>query len=161
MIIQYTHETPVSNLTLVADDDALLQLLLPNAVPGDHPEGRNAIIDLAIAQLDEYFAGKRFCFDLPLALHGTAFQEKVWQAVSEIPYGETASYADIAAAIERPRAVRAVGAANGANPIPLIIPCHRIIGKSGNLVGYGGGLELKRCLLDLEAKYTNSDTAPR
>ena len=104
----------------------------------------------AIRQLNAYFAGDLRRFELPLDLHGTAFQLRVWNALLQIPYGETRSYLQIARAIGSPAAVRAVGAANGANPIPIVVPCHRVIGSSGKLVGYGGGLPLKKRLLELE-----------
>jgi methylated-DNA-[protein]-cysteine S-methyltransferase len=106
-----------------------------------------------IRQLRLYFAGELQIFDLPLELVGTEFQKKVWAALVTIPYGETRSYTQIAAQIDAPRAVRAVGAANGRNPIPIVVPCHRVIGASGSLVGFGGGLKWKRLLLDLEAKH--------
>lgn len=108
-------------------------------------------------QLQAYFAGERFVFDLPLAPQGTPFQLKVWHTLQAIPYGETISYAELARRIENPRAVRAVGAANGSNPIPIIIPCHRVIGSNGALVGYGGGLHIKKMLLALEQKYHAGD----
>ena len=101
-------------------------------------------------QLGEYFSGKRKTFDYPLAPKGTEFQLAVWNALLEIPYGDTTTYAELARRIGRPSAVRAVGAANGANPIPIVVPCHRIIGTSGTLVGYGGGLDRKRWLLEHE-----------
>ena len=105
----------------------------------------------AADQLRAYFAGELREFDLPLAPRGTPFQLSAWAAVSAIPYGRTATYAEIAAAIGRPSACRAVGAANGRNPLPVIVPCHRVIGAAGALTGYGGGLDRKRSLLDLEA----------
>ena len=105
----------------------------------------------ACAQLDAYFAGELKNFDLQLMPKGTAFQELVWQALTEIPYGETWSYGQLAANIEKPGASRAVGAANGVNPIPVIIPCHRVIGASGKLTGFGGGIETKLFLLELES----------
>jgi methylated-DNA-[protein]-cysteine S-methyltransferase len=105
----------------------------------------------AADQLRAYFAGELREFDLPLAPRGTPFQRRVWDAVSAIPYGGTATYAETAVAIGRPSACRAVGAANGRNPLPVIVPCHRVIGAAGELTGYGGGLERKRSLLDLEA----------
>jgi methylated-DNA-[protein]-cysteine S-methyltransferase len=104
-------------------------------------------------QLEEYFRGERFDFDVPLRPHGTAFQLSVWEALQEIPYGETISYLDLANRIKKPQAVRAVGAANGANPLPIVIPCHRVIGHNGKLVGYGGGLEIKKHLLSMESLY--------
>ncbi len=106
----------------------------------------------AVDQLGRYFAGERVQFTCPLDLHGTLFQLKVWNALTRIPYGETRSYAEIAREIEHPSAVRAVGAANGANPIAIIVPCHRVIGSNGSLTGYGGGLPTKAWLLDLEKK---------
>jgi methylated-DNA-[protein]-cysteine S-methyltransferase len=104
-----------------------------------------------VRQLAEYFAGERTAFDLPLDPEGTEFQRDVWRALTEIPYGERSSYSDIARRIGRPEAVRAVGAANGANPIAVVIPCHRVIGRDGSLTGYGAGLPIKRWLLDFES----------
>jgi methylated-DNA-[protein]-cysteine S-methyltransferase len=111
---------------------------------------RNPLLLEAARQLRAYFAGALREFLLPLDIEGTDFQKRVWRQVVIIPYGETCSYLQIAAAIGSPRAVRAVGAANGANPVPIVIPCHRVIGANGKLVGYGGGLALKRRLLELE-----------
>ena len=108
------------------------------------------LIQKAVAQVKEYFAGKRKQFKLPLDMRGTEFQRAVWQALQNIPYGETRSYKEIAASIGRPKAVRAVGMANNRNPISIIVPCHRVIGHDGKLVGYGGGLPLKQHLLELE-----------
>jgi methylated-DNA-[protein]-cysteine S-methyltransferase len=105
-----------------------------------------------VGELEEYFAGQRERFDLPLAFGGTGFQREVWNALLTIPYGETVSYKELAERIGRPKAVRAVGAANGANPIPIIVPCHRVIGNDGSLTGFGGGLPLKRRLLELESR---------
>src|SRR5262245_41055183 len=117
----------------------------PAAVPGT-----SAVLELAAAQLAEYFAGERREFALPITARGTGFQERVWRALLAIPFGETCSYGEIARAIGRPAASRAVGAANGRNPISIIIPCHRVIGASGELTGYGGGMANKRWLLDHE-----------
>jgi O-6-methylguanine DNA methyltransferase len=103
-----------------------------------------------VRQLNEYFAGRRRRFDLPLDLRGTDFQKRCWRELLKIPYGETRSYADIARAIGNPAAVRAVGLANGQNPVAIVVPCHRVIGSDGSLTGYGGGLEIKRKLLELE-----------
>ena len=146
--------TPLGEVTIVADDDWLTELHLPGdaaVVPADAVEG-GPTVDRAAAQLPEWFAGERRHFDLPLAPVGTAFQRRVWAVLVSVPYGETATYGDIAAAIGQPTATRAVGAANGRNPIPLIIPCHRVIGSNGALVGYsgGGGVATKRYLLDVE-----------
>jgi methylated-DNA-[protein]-cysteine S-methyltransferase len=110
----------------------------------------------ACVQLDAYFAGELKNFDLQLMPKGTAFQELVWQALTEIPYGETWSYGQLAANIEKPGASRAVGAANGVNPIPVIIPCHRVVGASGKLTGFGGGIETKQFLLELESGHVAS-----
>ena len=112
--------------------------------------GELSLLHEAQAQLTDYFAGRRTAFDLPLDLRGTDFQRAVWEALLAIPYGETRSYGDIAAAIGRPRAARPVGQAVGANPVGVIVPCHRVIGSDGRLTGYGGGLDLKRALLRLE-----------
>ncbi|PWA13155.1 cysteine methyltransferase [Pueribacillus theae] len=103
-----------------------------------------------VYQLEEYFDGKRKSFDVPLDLKGTLFQESVWKALQNIPYGETVSYADVADKIGNPKAVRAVGAANGANPVMIVVPCHRVVAKSGQLTGFRGGLEMKKALLALE-----------
>jgi O-6-methylguanine DNA methyltransferase len=118
----------------------------PAAPLGAH----DARLDDLAGQLRAYFDGARPPFDMPLDLRGTPFQVAVWELVRRVGYGETRAYAQIAAALGRPAAVRAVGAANGANPVPIVVPCHRIIGRDGRLVGYGGGLELKRRLLELE-----------
>jgi len=126
-----------------------------------HPEGQAAdpcddahpVIRETLRQLGAYFAGGLKDFDLPLAPKGTEFQLAVWNALLKIPYGETRSYSDIARVVGRPAAVRAVGAANGSNPIAIIVPCHRVIGASGKLTGYGGGLPMKRMLLDLETEH--------
>ena len=112
-----------------------------------------ALSESAIEQLNEYFTGKRKDFDLPLAPSGTHFQQKVWAQLQKIPYGQTRSYKDIAQAVGSPKGFRAVGMANNKNPIAIVIPCHRVIGADGSLVGYGGGLDMKQSLLDLEKKY--------
>lgn len=117
---------------------------------GDDAQETTALTDRAFEQLLEYFRGQRCVFDLPLSAKGTAFQEAVWNALLEIPYGQTLSYGELAARIGRPRAARAVGGANNKNPIGILIPCHRVIGANGTLVGYAGGLELKRQLLSIE-----------
>ncbi len=113
-------------------------------------DDRHPILTQAVTQLGEYFSGQRNEFELPLAATGTAFQNKVWRALMTIPYGETWSYQDLADAIGSPKAVRAVGMANGKNPISVVVPCHRVIGKSGKLTGYAGGVERKQRLLALE-----------
>ena len=115
----------------------------------------NPLLTKAVDQLRAYFAGELRDFDLTLDLQGTQFQRRVWEELLNIPYGETRSYSFVANHIGAPKAVRAVGAANGQNPIPIVVPCHRVIGAGGSLVGYGGGLPLKRLLLDLEARHSN------
>ena len=148
-----TLSTPVGELTLTADPDgALTGLYLPNHPPDTHGwERDDALLEPARRQLTEYFAGERTEFDLELRPTGAPFQKQVWDALLRIPYGETASYGEIAREIGHPTAFRAVGAANGQNPIAIIVPCHRVIGSNGSLTGYGGGLPTKRALLDLEA----------
>lgn len=145
------YHSPFGDMELTYEEDAVtaLKMAAKKAV-GEAPEG----LALAVFQeLDEYFQGKRKTFDIPLRTHGTAFQEKVWAALREIPYGETRSYRDIAEAIGHPKAYRAVGMASNANPIFIIVPCHRVIGSDGSLTGYGGGLPMKKALLSLEKKH--------
>jgi methylated-DNA-[protein]-cysteine S-methyltransferase len=144
MTIYSELNSPIGTLLLTGDGDALTGLYMDR-----EPSGRRDDAALAHArdQLDAYFAGERTRFDIPLAASGTEFQRCVWQALREIPYGETTSYAALAASIGRPDACRAVGLANGRNPISIVVPCHRVIGSSGALTGYGGGIERKRWLL--------------
>lgn len=123
-------------------------------LPGRQCES-NPLLSQAVDQLRAYFAGELRDFDLTLDLEGTDFQRRVWRELRCIPYGETRSYSFVANALGAPKAVRAVGAANGRNPIPIVVPCHRVIGAGGSLVGYGGGLPLKRFLLDLEARHSH------
>ncbi len=150
------YDSPLDSLLLVANDEALTGIYFADdrsqtGVGGDWKEQpAHPVLQAAKRQLGEYFAGRRKIFDLPLAPSGTPFQHRVWQALRAIPYGETQSYADIACRISNPKAVRAVGAANGANPISIVVPCHRVIGADGSLTGYGGGLPRKRKLLALE-----------
>ncbi len=148
-------DSPVGPLTLVAVDDALAGLYMEQhrhaPLESTFGERDDAVFGPAVQQLKEYFAGQRTEFDLPLAMAGTEFQQAVWAGLREIPYGETVSYGQLADRIGRPRAVRAVGLANGRNPVSIIVPCHRVVGSSGDLTGYGGGLERKRFLLDLES----------
>jgi methylated-DNA-[protein]-cysteine S-methyltransferase len=147
-------DSPIGELLLLADGDALTGLHMQDGrwrtVIRDDWERADEWFAQAREQLEEYFAGTRREFDLPLAPCGTEFQTRVWQALRDIPYGETRSYGEVAAAIGRPDRARAVGAANGRNPIAVIVPCHRVIGADGSLTGFGGGLERKRVLLDLE-----------
>lgn len=139
--------SPVGRLTLAEEDGAITRLLFEECQPSGES---GALLDEAVRQLEEYFAGMRRTFDLPLNPQGTPFQKKVWKALCEIPYGETRSYGDIARAVDSPKAFRAVGMANHNNPISIIIPCHRVIGSDGSLTGYGGGLDKKVYLLQLE-----------
>ncbi|WP_327754153.1 methylated-DNA--[protein]-cysteine S-methyltransferase [Sphingobium sp. SJ10-10] len=150
--------SPVGELTLVASEKGLAAVLWENDDPkhvrleprverGDHP-----LLDKAGQQLGEYFAGQREAFDLPLDFKGTDFQKRVWAALLTIPFGETRSYADIASQIGKPSAYRAVGAANGRNPISIIAPCHRVVGANGALTGFAGGLKAKQYLLELEGR---------
>ncbi|TAL65888.1 MAG: methylated-DNA--[protein]-cysteine S-methyltransferase [Legionella sp.] len=150
--------SPIGDLKLIASDQGLQAILWENdnpaRVPNHSPqEKQNHPVLLEVAQqLKEYFAGQRQHFSLPLDFHGTEFQKKVWQALLTIPYGETRSYGQIAQQIGNPKSMRAVGAANGKNPISIITPCHRVIGANGQLVGFAGGLKIKSYLLELEAK---------
>jgi methylated-DNA-[protein]-cysteine S-methyltransferase len=145
-----TMRTPLGPLRLVAREDDIVAIVLPDS---DGPTGRaskSGVLALAQRQLEQYFARERREFELPLAPEGTAFQQRVWRALLAIPCGATRSYGEIARAIGRPAASRAVGAANGRNPIAIVVPCHRVIGSNGTLTGYGGGLPAKRWLLDHE-----------
>jgi methylated-DNA-[protein]-cysteine S-methyltransferase len=147
-------DTDLGVLHVVAEHAHITTIVLPNgtaiATCDSDDEATNTVADRAIEQLREYLAGTREDFDLPLDPAGTAFQREVWFALAEIPYGRTESYRWLAERVGRPTATRAVGATNGRNPIPIVLPCHRVIGSDGSLTGYGGGLPLKRALLDLE-----------
>ena len=153
-------DTPIGELLLAGEAEALSMIGFPQGAMRRDPEAdwiySEEPFGAVREQLAEYFSGERKDFDLPLALRGTEFQVSVLEALQGIPYGETTSYGAIAKQIGRPKAVRAVGAANGRNPIPIIVPCHRVIGSSGDLTGFGGGLDTKAALLRLEAE--NSGT---
>lgn len=138
----------IDKLTVISDGTAIREVRF-----GYIHRSPCAIEDTARAQMAEYFQGRRREFDLPLDPQGTAFQRTVWAALREIPYGETRSYGELAAMIGRPKAARAVGMACNRNPLPILIPCHRVVGKDGSLTGYAGGLELKQQLLELEKRY--------
>jgi methylated-DNA-[protein]-cysteine S-methyltransferase len=157
-------DTPIGELLLAGDDGALCLVGFPEGSMRRDPEAdwiyNEKPFAVARQQLTEYFAGERREFDLPLKLNGTEFQMSVLRALQQIPYGETTSYADIAERIGRPKAVRAVGAANGRNPIPIIVPCHRVIGSHGDLTGFGGGLDTKEALLRLEAEHSQFPNVP-
>ena len=158
-ITSRTLDTPIGTLTLAATDAGLFAVAFPhNRYPLPQREhwqpGKHRWLDAAAAQLDDYFAGRRRSFDLPLVQHGTQFQQRVWKALRTIPFGGTWSYSDLARAIGQPTAMRAVGAANGRNPIPIIVPCHRVIGRDGSLTGFAGGMDTKMALLRLEGVAT-------
>lgn len=150
----YTYPAPFGQLTITEDKKAIIGLSFHKSekLAAMAVEKESPLIKQAYQQLQEYFAGNRKQFNLPLSPVGTPFQQKVWTALQTIPYGETASYQDIAIKVGCPKGPRAIGMANNKNPIAIIIPCHRIIGKSGKMVGYGGGLPIKEFLLALEAK---------
>jgi methylated-DNA-[protein]-cysteine S-methyltransferase len=155
-----TIDSPVGKLKLVASDRGLVAILWendkPNRVPLDElvEDGRHSVLVDTERQLGEYFAGKRKTFSVALDMRGTAFQRNVWEALLAIPFGETRSYGQLAKQLGNSKAMRAVGAANGRNPISIIVPCHRVIGSSGKLTGFAGGLETKARLLSLEAQGT-------
>jgi methylated-DNA-[protein]-cysteine S-methyltransferase len=146
------HESPLGPLTLVAAGGRLRRLLFPGG--RDEPAGERretASIAAARAQLDQYFAGERERFELPLEPLGSASRLRVWERLRQVPYGGTISYGELAAAVDRPGEAREIGAIVGSTPLPILIPCHRVVGADGSLTGYGGGLPRKRALLDLEA----------
>ena len=149
-------DSPVGRLKLVASDKGLAAVLWENDSPRRVPltdlkeDANHPVLRKAEQQLREYFAGKRRSFSLPLDMQGTPFQKDVWQALLDIPFGETRSYGELARLLGRPSASRAVGAANGRNPLSIVVPCHRVIGTSGKLTGFAGGIETKAHLLDLE-----------
>lgn len=148
-------DTPIGTLRLLAGGEQLVAIefegMYSAATIDEGPA--EAVLDAAAGQLREYFAGQRRAFDLPLAPAGTDFQRQVWAALTEIPFGELRSYQDIARGINRPKAVRAVGAANGRNPLPIVVPCHRVVGSDGSLTGFAGGLGAKQTLLSLEGSW--------
>jgi methylated-DNA-[protein]-cysteine S-methyltransferase len=157
-------DSPVGPLTLVAVDGILTGLYMhaQRHRPGQENFGEPDPTPFgeAAEQLDAYFAGRRTEFDLPVSLAGTPFQRRVWAALREIPFGETLSYGQLAGRIGRPTAMRAVGLANGRNPIGIVVPCHRVVGAGGGLTGYGGGVERKQYLLELEQRVSSSRRAP-
>lgn len=144
-------DTPIGRLSVVAAEAGIRRILWEGqALPDGAIEAGHETLDAAVSQIREYFAGARTCFDLPLDLVGTPFQQKVWLELASIPFGTTISYGEQARRVGRPKAMRAVGAANGRNPVPVVLPCHRVIGSTGALTGFGGGLDMKRTLLDHE-----------
>jgi len=145
-----TYLSPVGTL-VIGEDDAGITLIEFSDETIEQPVPENSLyLEEAVRQLKEYFAGIRKEFDLPLSLHGTDFQNRVWRALCRIPYGTSSSYQDIAIAVGNRNSTRAVGMANNRNPVVIVIPCHRVIGKDGSLTGYGGGLDKKKYLLNLE-----------
>lgn len=141
--------SPIGDLSIAAEGEYITNIVFGSEVRGA-ATGISELLDTAVSQLNEYFAKKRQRFDLPLKFGGTDFQNRVWRELLTIPYGETVSYKTLAERIGNAKACRAVGMANNKNPIPIIIPCHRVIGANGNLTGYAGGLDVKKFLLDLE-----------
>lgn len=149
------YETPVGIIIIEARGEVItgLEMSQENEVKALGINNENNVLREANKQLQEYFRGERKEFNLPLHLNGTEFQQKVWRALQEIPYGETRSYGEIAKAVGSPKGSRAVGGANNKNPVMIFVPCHRVIGANGALVGFGGGLSVKQYLLELEQKY--------
>jgi methylated-DNA-[protein]-cysteine S-methyltransferase len=150
-------ESPIGPLLIAGDDESVHLIAFPKHGKARRPEpawteSMRGPVAETVRQLREYFAGERTEFDLPLAPQGTKFQRSVWQRLREIPYGETISYGELARRVGNPKASRAVGSANGKNPIPIVIPCHRVIASDGGLGGFGGGLSVKEALLALETK---------
>ena len=146
----YTYPTILGDVFIAEEDGFIINLYIRENIEGDYVEKETELISEAYRQLDEYLKGERKEFELPLKAEGTQFQMSVWNALTKIPYGETRSYTDIAVAINNEKAMRAVGNANNKNPIPIFIPCHRVIGANGKLVGFGCGLDIKEILLDIE-----------
>ena len=163
-----TYEAPFGVVTVVGSELGIRFVMFANDA---HPKPLEQLqisdtdihdsVNVAITQLEEYFAGSRRSFDLPLDLRGTEFQVEAWNALAEIPYGRTASYGQQAASIGRPKAVRAIGGANGRNPVAIVLPCHRIVGADGSLTGFGGGIEVKKWLLDHEQAMLHNTTSNR
>jgi methylated-DNA-[protein]-cysteine S-methyltransferase len=166
-LVHIVIDSPIGPLTLVADDGKLSGLYME--VRGHEPDPAglghrgaardDAVLGAAASQLGAYFAGDLKSFDLPLSMAGTGFQRTVWAALCDIPYGETISYGELARRIGQPSASRAVGLANGRNPVSIVVPCHRVVGANGSLTGYGGGLDRKRYLLGLEQKASGQTLA--
>lgn len=155
--MNYTYyDSPVGSLLLTGKnklETIVFEKSKKRTQPLENWNENRSFFEPVIQQLDEYFSGQREKFDIEIELKGTDFQKKVWEELAKVPYGTTVSYGELARKIGNPKACRAVGMANGRNPIPIIIPCHRVIGKNGTLTGFGGGLDVKKTLLDLESKY--------
>jgi methylated-DNA-[protein]-cysteine S-methyltransferase len=156
--MQYCYlDSPIGRLLIAGDGGSVRRIAFPERGRARAPEpgwteSSGGALGAAVRQLREYFAGRRRDFDLPLAPEGTEFQRRVWERLRSIPYGQTISYAELARRAGNPKAARAAGSANGSNRIPIVIPCHRVIAADGSLGGFGGGLEIKRRLLDLESR---------
>jgi methylated-DNA-[protein]-cysteine S-methyltransferase len=157
--MNYCHvDSPIGKLLIACDEEAIRHIEFPRDGRSSKPEpgwhkSNSRLLQEAASQLSEYFSGGRSVFTVPLVPEGTEFQKAVWRRLLEIPYGQTISYGELAKGLGNPKASRAVGAANGCNPIPIMIPCHRVIGSDGKLTGFGGGLPTKQALLTLEAKW--------
>ena len=153
----FSYRTPFGFVTIQVSDDAVERLVFGKATlaGSEHP---TELSNRAANELQEYFAGKRRLFDVPLRLEGTPFQRQVWEALQRIPYGQTRSYGEVAASIGHPGASRAVGQANNRNPLPIFVPCHRVVASDGSLAGYAFGTKMKRFLLDLEASHAGKAT---
>ncbi|HUF13504.1 MAG TPA: methylated-DNA--[protein]-cysteine S-methyltransferase [Longimicrobiales bacterium] len=173
-MIQRKIQTPIGEMIAIASDEALWLLefadrrglpgqrkALARLVPDEPREGHNEVLRRVEAQLVEYFAGARREFELPMRMDGSEFQREAWSALLRIPFGETRSYAQQAALLERPEAVRAVARANGENRLAVVVPCHRVVGADGRLTGYGGGLHRKRWLLDHELRHAGAEVLLR
>ncbi|GHV64782.1 methylated-DNA--protein-cysteine methyltransferase [Bacteroidia bacterium] len=153
----YTYHTPIGYITITANEKAVVKIAFGKKEGGEQEgseQKETSQLKIASTQIEEYFAGKRRVFDFPIQPKGTPFQLQVWAALRQIPYGQTRSYKQIAEAIGHPKACRAVGMANNKNPLPIVVPCHRVIGADGKLVGYAGGLEVKKKMLELEKSTT-------
>ncbi len=149
--LNYQHlESPIGTLRLLSDGQALVRIEFENHLQEDGDQRCDAVREKTAAQLQQYFAGERRHFELPLAPGGTDFQQGVWNQLRAIPFGELRTYRDVAVSVGNLKAVRAVGVANGRNPIPIVVPCHRVVGSNGKLTGFAGGLNVKRKLLALE-----------
>ncbi len=150
----FIYQTQIAPLLLVENNGTLVEVSFRAPLPNSCVHKETPLLKEAFRQLQEYFCGRRKTFDLPLSAKGTVFQQKVWQALQTIPYGQVASYKDIAVRVGNPKACRAVGMANHNNPIGIIIPCHRVVGTDGKLTGYAGGVDIKEKLLALEKHYS-------
>ncbi len=171
-VVHLSHDSPIGPLRIAASERGLRAVYLPgqkHVAPGPRPDWQspspasprqNAILERACSQLDDYFAGRRHAFDIPIDAVGTDFQRQVWAGLAAIDFARTISYGELARRIGNPRAVRAVGLANGRNPISIVVPCHRVIGADGSMTGYGGGLACKRFLLALEARVAGGPPVP-